>query len=87
MVAGGAGFVPLWTGRGVQSILRQVGEDRELASTDIPAQVRFLLLDESKFAPYRKKYMAPVVEANAGRLNEVFRQGDTIVYEVVTNGG
>ena len=83
LVAGGAGFVPLWSGRKVVSLLGRLDEDRALISFDIPDNVGFLLLTESKFAPYREKYMEPLVEANTNRLTEVFRDGETVVYRVV----
>jgi len=82
LTAGGGGFVPLWSGRETVSLLGRLDVDNALESLDIPEDVAFLLLDESKFAPYRERYMEPVVEANSDRLKEVFREGNTIVYEV-----
>ncbi len=82
LVAGGGGFVPVWTGRRVSSLLGLVGGDKQLTSLSIPDGVRFLLLDESKFAPYRKQYMEPVVRENRGRLELAYEAGRTRVYRV-----
>jgi len=82
LLAGGGGFVPVWSGRKAVSLLGRLDEAGNLKSLDIPDGVRFLLLSETKFAPYREKHMEPLVAANRNRLSEVFRDGDTIVYEV-----
>jgi len=82
LVAGGPGFVPIWSARPVISLLGRLDDVHALISTDVPDGVRFVLLDESKFAPYREKYMEPVVAANQERLEVVFEKGDTLVYRV-----
>ena len=86
LVAGGPGFVPIWSARPVMSLLGRLDKTHMLISTDVPEGVRFVLLDESKFAPYREKYMEPVVEANRARLEVVFEKGDTLVYRVLDAG-
>jgi len=83
LVAGSTGFVSLWTGRKVQSLLGQVGSITSSASLRIPSGVRFLMLDESKFAPYREKYMEPLVDACLPDLELVFKCRDTRVYQVL----
>jgi len=83
LVAGGGSFVLAWSGRTVCSSLQLLDADRELKTMELPGDLAFVLLDESKFAPYRQEYLEPLVEANKDRLQEVFRTGDTIVYRVL----
>ena len=80
LVAGGPGFVPLWTGRKVHSLLSMVGSDRSLKSLAVPDNVRFVIGDESKFSNYRQMYLEPFVKANREGLREVFRDGETVVW-------
>ncbi len=82
LVAGGAGFVPLWTGRSVRSTLDLLDANRALSSMSIPKDVAFILLDESKFIPYREEYLEPLVAANVDRLAKVVENRNTLVYRV-----
>ncbi|NQT91291.1 MAG: glycosyltransferase family 39 protein [Lentisphaerae bacterium] len=84
LIGAGAGFTPLWCGRPVRSVLSMVGKDRKLRSMTLPEDVGFLILDETKFAPYRQEYLEPLVEANPDALDVVFHEGDTIVYRMQT---
>ena len=80
LVAGGGGFVPIWTGRNVVSCLELLDAERKLQGYRLPDDVIFVLLDESGFVPYREEYLEPLVNANESQLNEVFRRNDTVVF-------
>ena len=82
LIGAGAGFTPLWCERPVRSVLSMVGADRKLGSMQLPDDIGFLILDETKFAPYRQEYLEPLVKAAAERLDKAFHTGDTIVYRV-----
>ena len=82
LIGAGAGFTPLWCERPVRSVLSMVDKDRQLRSTDLPEDIGFIILDETKFMPYRQEYLDPLVQANEERLDKAFHAGDTIVYRV-----
>jgi hypothetical protein len=80
LVAGGTGFVPMWSGRPVVSVLTWLDRERNLKIGPLPPDVAFVILDESEFAPYRSKYLEPLVDANANDVDVVFTSGGTLVY-------
>lgn len=80
LVAGGPGFVHMWSGRRVLSVLSWLDHDRRLTVTALPPDVAFVLLDESEFAPYRQEYLEPLIEANRNSLDLIFEAGRTQVY-------
>lgn len=79
----GAGFVELWSGRDTFGVLKLLDQSKELKSLEIPTDVRFVLLTESSFVDYRGRYLEPLVEANRDKLKEIYRKGETIIYEVL----
>ena len=81
LVAGGAGFVRLWSGRRVVNALSWLDADRKLTVESLPDDITFVLLDENEFAPYRQKYLEPLVEANREALELAFQAEQTLVYK------
>ncbi|MDP7023450.1 MAG: hypothetical protein QGH42_04265 [Kiritimatiellia bacterium] len=80
LVAGGAGFVRLWSGRRVVNALSWLDADRKLTVQSLPDDVSFVLLDENEFAPYRQQYLEPLVEASREELEVAFEAGRTVVF-------
>jgi hypothetical protein len=77
----GGGFVEMWSGRKVVSVLSMVDKQSgSLSSTNIPDGVRFILYDETNFSPYRKTYLDPIIQLHKTRLQPAFGVGKTLVY-------
>lgn len=81
LVAGSAGFMALWADREFVSLSSYLDADQKSTISEIPDGVRFILLDESKFVPFRQLALEPFVERHTDVLKLVFQQEDTIVYE------
>lgn len=82
VLATGGGFTGIWTGRKVRTVHSLLDRDGKLVDKTLPDGIGFVLADEGDFVQYRSRYLQPLIDANREQLKEVFRQNDTIVYQV-----
>jgi len=79
LVAGSAGFVPVWTGRSAVSVLSYVQDDG-CRMEGIPDAVGYVLFTEDDFMPYRENYLEPWFKTVEPHFTLVYADRETKVW-------